>query len=275
MDVPINILCVDDEKNVLRALERSFLDDDYEIHTAPDADEGLEILKSVSPIQIVISDYRMPGTNGVDFLRAVCENWPDTVRIVLSGYADMAAVVSAVNEGQIYKFIPKPWNDDDLRITIANALERYFLQKKNLQLADELKGKNEELREINLNLDRTIEERTSELRFQNRVLTHSQHILDSLPVGVLGIDADGLIVQCNRCGAKLLTEDGTSLIGTYASELLPESLRVVIDRLSEKGTCSEAIVMREVKLNVKGVFMEYPDGQRGAVLMFCEEESDG
>lgn len=273
MDEPINILCVDDEKNVLRALERIFLDDDYGIHTAQGAEEGIEILRNLSPIQIVISDYRMPGTNGVDFLRDVCENWPHTVRIVLSGYADMAAVISAVNEGQIYKFIPKPWNDDEIRITISNALERYFLQQKNAQLAEELRSKNEELRAINQNQERIIEERTSELLFQNRVLRHSQNILDSLPVGVLGIDADGLIVQCNRQGTKLLAGEGTSLIGRYASDLIPENLNALIDRVRECGACSETLIIGEVKLTVQGVFMEQSESQQGVVLVFHREET--
>ncbi len=273
MDEEIQILCVDDEKNVLRAIERTFLDDDYVIHTAMSADEGIEILKNKAPIQIVISDYRMPGTNGVDFLRDVCENWPDTVRIVLSGYADMVAVVSAVNEGQIYKFIPKPWNDDELRITLSNALERYFLHKKNLQLAEELKARNEELREINQNLERLVEERTSELRFQNRVLTHSQNILDCLPVGVLGIDPEGMIVQCNREGTRLLTGNNTSVIGRFASELVPDSLEPFIDQVQAKGTSADSLSLREGNLRAQGVLMENQDGQRGVVLML--ENGDG
>ncbi len=73
----------------------------------------------------------MPNMNGVEFLREVRTRWPDTVRIVLSGYADTASIVSAINEGEIYRFIPKPWNDDDLKVTIANAIERYHLLKKN------------------------------------------------------------------------------------------------------------------------------------------------
>ncbi len=275
MNEEIQILCVDDEKNVLRSIERIFLDDDYVIHTATSAGEGLEILRNKAPIQIVISDYRMPGTNGVDFLRDVCENWPDTVRIVLSGYADMAAVVSAVNEGQIYKFIPKPWNDDELRITLSNALERYFLHKKNNQLTDELKKRNEELREINQNLEKLVEERTAELRFQNRVLTHSQNILDTLPVGVLGVDPEGLIVQCNQEGTRLLTGDGTRVIGRYASDLFPEGLDPFINRVQEQGASSEVLSIRDTSLNARGVFMEYPDGQRGVVLMLENGDRNG
>lgn len=107
-----------------------FLDDDYDIFSAASAEEGLEILRTNEEIQIVISDYRMPGMNGVDFLKEVYSNWPDTVRMVLSGYADTAAVVEAINDGQIFRFIPKPWDEEELRTTIRMGLERYFLQKK-------------------------------------------------------------------------------------------------------------------------------------------------
>src|SRR6185369_152755 len=124
---PVKILCVDDERNVLRALERIFLDDDYEIVLAGSGDEGLKIMEESGPFQVVISDYRMPAMNGVEFLRVVYERCPETVRIVLSGYADTGAIVAAINDGHIYKFIPKPWNDDELRVTIQNCLERYFL----------------------------------------------------------------------------------------------------------------------------------------------------
>ncbi len=145
MDEQVRILCVDDEISILKTLKRLFMDSEYEVLTASSSGEGLDLLSSTQPIQVVISDYRMPGINGVEFLQEVCRTWPQTVRIVLSGYADTASIVSAINEGEIYKFIPKPWNDDELKITIANALERYILHKKNIELTEELQDKNEEL----------------------------------------------------------------------------------------------------------------------------------
>ena len=154
MDELIRILLVDDEVNVLRALERTFLDEEYELLTASSGSEGLSILRDVSPVQVVVSDYRMPQMNGVDFLREVRRRWPDTVRIVLSGYADTAVVISAINEGEIYKFIAKPWNDDELRIAIINALERYSLNKKNIELTEALSAEIEELKQANANLER-------------------------------------------------------------------------------------------------------------------------
>ncbi len=134
----IKLLCVDDERNVLRALERIFMDDDYAILTASSAEEGLLLFAENPDIQVVISDYRMPGMNGVEFLRQVCEKYPDTVRIVLSGYADTAAVVSAINEGQIYKFVSKPWSDEELRQTVAKAVESFAIHHQNQELAREL-----------------------------------------------------------------------------------------------------------------------------------------
>ncbi len=140
MEEQIRILLVDDERNVLRSLQRTFLDEDYEILTACSGSEGLSILESVSPVQVIISDYRMPEMNGVDFLREVCKKWPDTVRIVLSGYADTVSIVSAINDGEIYKFIPKPWNDDELKVAIANALERYYLNQEKQGVDLRIKG---------------------------------------------------------------------------------------------------------------------------------------
>jgi DNA-binding NtrC family response regulator len=130
----IKLLCVDDERNILRALERIFMDDDYEILTAASAEEGLALFAANPDIQVVISDYRMPGMNGVEFLRQICEEYPDTVRIVLSGYADTASVVSAINEGQIYKFVSKPWSDEELRQTVAKAVQSFALNQQNREL---------------------------------------------------------------------------------------------------------------------------------------------
>lgn len=143
MTEPVTLLFVDDEINILRSVERMFLDENYHIVTAGSGAEALRILKSGSPVHVVVSDYRMPGMNGVELLRTIHHRWPDTVRIVLSGYSDTAAVVSAINEGGIFKFIAKPWNEDDLKITIANAATLYFLQKRVSELVREVKDKNE------------------------------------------------------------------------------------------------------------------------------------
>jgi two-component system NtrC family sensor kinase len=224
MDMRVRILCVDDEINVLKALERVFMDEEYELITATSAEEGLAALNNGLNPQVILSDYRMPGLNGVDFLREVCKKWPQTVRLVLSGYADTAAVVAAINEGQIYKFIPKPWNDDELKVTIGNALERYWLHQKNVELTEALRDTNDELERQNEMLEEAVAQRTSDLVFRNRALTLAHNILDALPVAVVGVDPEGMVVQCNRLAEVLFGLDPGDAISRQITDFLPLKL---------------------------------------------------
>lgn len=117
------VLFVDDEKNVLRAVERIFIDDDIDLLFANSAAEALGILESDPAVGVVVSDYRMPGMNGVELLKEVYRRHPRTIRMVLSGFADTSAVVDAINVGHITRFIPKPWNEEELRTAVLRALE--------------------------------------------------------------------------------------------------------------------------------------------------------
>lgn len=240
MDEHIRILCVDDEQNVLKSLERFFIDDNYEILCAASGEEGLEIMQKVAPVQIVISDYRMPGMNGVEFLKEVCSRWPDTVRIVLSGYADTAAVVSAINEGQIYKFIPKPWDENELRVAISNSIDRYFLYKKNLQLIGELK--------------------------------RLKDMLDGLPAAVLCIDPDGLIVFINQKGNELFQKEGGFIPGTSNRYALPAEIQPGIDEAAkDKPEISGAVLINNRRVGFKASSLLFPDERRGTILLFERE----
>jgi len=229
MDEHIRILCVDDEENVLKSLKRLFLDSEYEIFIAKSGEEGLELLRKTGHVQIVISDYRMPKMNGIDFLKEVYRYWPDTVRIVLSGYADTAAIIEAINIGHIYRFIPKPWNDDELKLAISNALDRYYIKEKNVMLTKELEEKNMELQKINSGLERVVEERTSDLMMQNKMLISSQNILDSLPVAVIGMDLEGQIVQSNKLGLELFIMEKGNIMGTHRMDSLPDEINAIAE----------------------------------------------
>jgi len=235
MGEPIRILCIDDEQNVLRSLKRLFLDDPYEVLTAPSGAEGLLILAQSGTVPVVISDYRMPGMNGVEFLSEVRKRWPGTVRIVLSGYADTGAIVSAINEGQIYRFVAKPWNDDELRITVANALERYDLGRKNLELTEELRRKNDELTALNRDLERRVVERTEALTTQNRLLTESLGILDNLPMAIVGMDPQGTVFQCNRKGMVCFGNRIGPVIGANRRDVLTDAQNRLVDEVLEKS----------------------------------------
>ncbi|MFA7403562.1 MAG: response regulator [Pelobacteraceae bacterium] len=229
---PIRILFVDDERNVLRSLERLFLEEEYEIFTAGSGQEGLDTLEQSGPFQLIVSDYRMPTMNGVDFLREVCRRWPDTERIILSGYADSAAIVAAINEGQIYKFIAKPWNDDDLLRTVREVLDRHELRASNRRLLEELSDANTELKMINDNLNEIVDERFKIAMSQSRALHSFQSVLDVLPIGFIGADGYGLIVQCNRLGAEMLGLKQEELIGNDLSSTLPLQMVQIITQLA-------------------------------------------
>ena len=138
------ILLVDDEPNVLNALRRVFRQENYTIVTASNGQEAIELLNK-EPFQLMISDYMMPAMNGAELLKQVKALHPDMIRIMLTGHADTGAVMGAINEGAVYKFILKPWNDDDLRITVGLALEQYDLIQKNKALKKENAQKSNEI----------------------------------------------------------------------------------------------------------------------------------
>lgn len=258
----IRILCVDDERNVLRALERIFLDDDYEIVLADSGDEGLRMMENSGPFQVVISDYRMPVMNGVEFLKVVYERYPETVRIVLSGYADAGAIVAAINEGHIYKFIPKPWNDDELRVTIQNCLERYSLLKKNHELLEELARANQDLE------DKVIH-RTEQLELRNHALEFSQSLLGCLPVGVVSIDGQGMIAYCNDLGAAILKFYCNDVFGVSIQQSCSQEFGELV-RQARSGT--GAALEREIggtAYRILGRTMKF-SGSESVVLVFLE-----
>jgi type II secretory ATPase GspE/PulE/Tfp pilus assembly ATPase PilB-like protein/FixJ family two-component response regulator/RNA polymerase subunit RPABC4/transcription elongation factor Spt4 len=128
------IVFVDDEANVLHAMRRIFRQENYQLFTAASGPEAMTLLEREHPVHVVICDHRMPGMNGADLLKQVKAKYPQTIRIMLTGYADVEAVMGAVNEGAVYKFITKPWNDDDLRLTVSLALEQYDLLRENTAL---------------------------------------------------------------------------------------------------------------------------------------------
>lgn len=132
----IGVLYVDDEINNLNSFKAAFRRD-FEIFTAISAKEGRKILDS-QEIGVIITDQRMPGMTGIEFLESILSVYPDTIRILLTGFSDINAVMDAINRGQVYKYLVKPWQNDELKMYIENALEIYNLRKENKELANKL-----------------------------------------------------------------------------------------------------------------------------------------
>ena len=151
------ILVVDDEVSVLNAIYRVFRKEGYQILRSDNPADALKLLNE-HVCHIIISDYRMPEMDGVTFLREAMSIRPDAIRIILSGYADSSTIISAINDGGIYKFLTKPWEDDILKSEIRYAIERYELQGVNKKLLDDVERQNDELKKTNMLLTEKIEE---------------------------------------------------------------------------------------------------------------------
>jgi adenylate cyclase len=131
-----HILYVDDELNNLISFKATFRQH-YTLHIAKSAEEGLEILKK-HPIQAIVTDQRMPEVTGVQFLEQVIPQYPDTVRMILTGFSDIADIIKAINTGQVFRYITKPWDYHELKMTLDNALHMYTLQQSNKQRLTDL-----------------------------------------------------------------------------------------------------------------------------------------
>ncbi len=141
------VLYIDDEINNLNSFKAAFRRD-FNIYVAQSAKEGRLILEE-QEIGVIITDQRMPVMTGIEFLESILNVYPDTIRILLTGFSDMNAVMDAINRGQVYKYLVKPWQNDELRLYIQNALEIYHLRLENKDLAKQLKQANLELERLN------------------------------------------------------------------------------------------------------------------------------
>lgn len=142
-DKKIKVLYIDDEINNLVAFKANFRKL-YDVHTAESAAEGRKILESIE-IEIILTDQRMPEMTGVEFLESIIPDFPNPIRILLTGYTDMQALIDAVNKGQIYRYINKPWDEEELKMFINQAFELYTLRKENSDLTKDLVRVNAQL----------------------------------------------------------------------------------------------------------------------------------
>jgi len=158
------ILYVDDEQDNLTVFNSAFRRD-YEVHLAASGAEGLEILKK-KEIQLIITDQRMPEMTGIQFLEKIIPEYPDCIRMILTGFSDIEAIIQAINTGRVYRYITKPWGREELKMNIDKALETYHLREQNRRLIEDLK-------EANQTLEQKVIERTRKIESQNNEITCS------------------------------------------------------------------------------------------------------
>jgi EAL domain-containing protein (putative c-di-GMP-specific phosphodiesterase class I)/response regulator RpfG family c-di-GMP phosphodiesterase len=221
------LLIVDDEPNIAASLKRVLRQDGYRILTAEGAAEGYELLAK-HEVGVVLSDQRMPTMSGTDFLVGVKDMYPNTVRMVLTGFTDLESVTAAVNNGAVYKFLTKPWEDDLIRARIKDAFAHYELSRENERLSDELRRANVDLSEMNVALEQHAARKTEALERQLAILQVSQEALDRLPLGVIGVDVEGMVVTANEYAVAALG----AAPGTPVASCLPGEFTELLRRAS-------------------------------------------
>lgn len=149
------LLYVDDEENLLSSFRSLMRKEDVDVYLLKESTAIVDMLKTNGPFAVVISDQRMPEMQGVEVLQAVWEAHPDTIRILMTGFSDMTSTIRAINEGKIARYVGKPWQDDDLRAIVHEAITHYNLQKENEFLVERLRERNANLKEV---LDGTVRE---------------------------------------------------------------------------------------------------------------------
>lgn len=175
-----NILLVDDEVSITNSLQRLFRKEKYRIFTASSGQDALDQMRQADkPISLIISDQRMPGMTGAEFLEKAKKIFPNGIRFLLTGYSDMDAVVDAVNKGRIHRYITKPWNGEDLILQVRHGLEQYELVVENRRLLSLTKKQNRQLEELNHNLEQKVEERSKEIIMKNKELSRLNKELES------------------------------------------------------------------------------------------------
>ena len=176
LDAQPGLLFVDDEVNIAKALARLFRDEPIHVFTAGSGSEALELLER-EPIQVIVTDHRMPGMSGIELLAQVRERWPDIVRMMLTGYTNVDIALDAINRGEVYRLIAKPWNDEELLVTVRQALDTVRMRSEIERLNEVTREQNGALQQMNgvlQGMNRTLEqkvrERTKEVQEKHREL---------------------------------------------------------------------------------------------------------
>lgn len=252
MDCPDRprLLVVDDEDAILETMSFTFMDD-YEVITTNDARRGLEILVEQAPIAVVLTDQRMPHMTGVEFLREVYAQHPDTVRIMLTGFADSDATIQAINDGHIYAYLDKPWEPAELKQTVKNAVQHYSLTLENRRLIENLGRGNQFL----------------------------EAVMDRFDIGAMALDTDGIIQAINQAARRYLKLDDDPKGVGIREILVRQGLAHVaeaVDCVSEEmdGSFEDLEVMTASathRLRVSSRSLESRGGERlGRVILFKE-----
>ena len=257
------LLLVDDEDGILSSLKRTLRREAYRILTASGGRAGLDELAR-NPVDVIVSDQRMPDMSGVEFLRQAKELYPDTVRMVLSGYSDLQSITDAINEGAIYKFLSKPWDDAVLKAEIEEAFQRKQLHDENRRLNQQVQATNAELIRLNARLQEALEAQQRRTALGESALATVQEIVNCLPVPLLGVDPEGLLVFANAEATRRFARH--PLLGANVAEALPAVTELVAQQGGEQRISIDGCAYRVSRHAVDSITL-----QRGCLLILIPD----
>jgi CheY-like chemotaxis protein len=215
---PPRILVVDDEEAILETMTFTF-QDDYEVFTSSDARRALQVLDEKAPIAVVLTDERMPNMSGVEFVTEVCKHHPATVRMILTGFSDMDAIIKAINDGHVYAYITKPWEPEQLKQLMKQAVDHYNLTVENERLLVDLRRANVFLGAV----------------------------MDELDTGALAVDSTGVIRALNRPVRDYLALEG-DVRGLALKEVLDSHGLDMVGAAAFKVAEDEAVTYDEIEV---------------------------
>ncbi len=204
------LLIVDDEEAILETMTFTF-EDEYEVLTAADAETALRTLDEKAPVAVVLTDQRMPGMTGVEFLAHVYQRHPTTARMILTGFADLEAIIQAINDGHVYAYITKPWEPDQLKQVVKHAVDHHRLALENQKLVEDLKQANGLL----------------------------EAVMDELGTGALAVDGEGSVRAANRPLREYLKLRGDPVGKALDEVLAPEHLVTLRNAVTQLAAGAE------------------------------------
>ncbi len=284
-----SILVVDDEKNILSSLERLLRRQGFEIIKASNAQDGLHLLSNTH-IDLIITDMRMPGMGGAEFLSLAAKSHPNIVRIVLTGYADLDSAMDAINSGDIYRYVSKPWNDSDLINAIRSGLEKKFLKDERIRLTKLVAKKNQQLKELNTQLEAKVNKSTHELEEANKKLNSHSKMIDESYLNTVKVFSDVIdmrsehlkghsrrVAELSVAVSKKLGLSGSdfkdilyaALLHDLAKISLPDS---VINKADNRVTPEELKLIQRLPVVTEGLLMPMKALRNAAKLIRSHHE---
>jgi len=249
------ILVVDDEEAILETMAFTF-EDDYEVFTSTDARRALDILDQQAPIAAVLSDQRMPNMSGVEFVTEVCKRHPSTVRMILTGFSDMEAIIQAINDGHVYAYVTKPWETDQIKQLMKRAVDHYHLAVENERLLASLQQANVFL----------------------------EAVMDPLDTGAIAVDSRDIIPAANRPARDFLGLQG-DLRNRTLSDVLEEHGLTAVGEAAARIAADTDVSYEDVELSMGGqphrfrivchIFTDESGNDYGRVILAREISHEG